>query len=125
MLKKQLLFSLRRLGRHKLNTTINVLGLTLGVLSCLVIFLFVSFEFSYDKFHPEGDRIYRLVGGFPGMTAPLGVDLRRESTGFETIVSFYTDDSKVIVPTATGKPARVFDEKGPGELSHMAFSEPE
>jgi predicted permease len=125
MLKKQLLFSLRRLGRHKLNTTINVLGLTLGVLSCLVIFLFVSFEFSYDKFHPEGDRIYRLVGGFPGMTAPLGVDLRRESTGFETIASFYTDDSKVIVPTATGKPPRIFDEKGPGELSHMAFSEPE
>ncbi len=53
MLKNQLLFALRRLGRHKLNTTINILGLTLGVLACLVIFLFVSFEFSYDKGRPR------------------------------------------------------------------------
>jgi hypothetical protein len=37
MIKKQLLFALRRLGRHKLTTTINVLGLTFGVLSCVVI----------------------------------------------------------------------------------------
>jgi ABC-type antimicrobial peptide transport system permease subunit len=125
MLKKQLLFSLRRLARHKLNTTINVLGLTLGILSCLVIFLFVSFEFSYDKFHPDGDRIYRLVGGFPGMTPPLGTDLRRESSGFGTVASFYIDDSKVIVSTATGKATRAFDEKGPGELSHMAYAGPE
>ena len=61
MIKKQLLFALRRLGRHKLTTSINVLGLTFGILSCVVIYLYVAYEFSYDKFHADGDRIYRLV----------------------------------------------------------------
>ena len=55
-MKKQLLFSLRRVSRHKLTTGINILGLTLGILSCLVIYLYVSFEFSYDKFHTDADR---------------------------------------------------------------------
>ena len=110
MVKKQLLFALRRLGRHKLNTTINVLGLTLGVLACLVIYLFVSFEFSYDKFHPEGDRIYRVVRtlynpageGSPGagLTPPLAADLRHESSGFSTVAGVYCLDSRVIVPGA-------------------------
>ena len=62
MLKQQLHFALRRLIRHKLTTGINILGLTLGVLSCLVIYLFVAFEFSYDKFHADRDRIEKRGG---------------------------------------------------------------
>ena len=61
MIKTQLPFALRRLSRHKLTTSINILGLTLGVLSCLVIYLYVGFECSYDKFHAQGDRIYRVI----------------------------------------------------------------
>ena len=53
-MKKQLLFALRRLGRHKLTTGINLLGLTFhGTLACMVIYLYVTFEFSYDKFHAD------------------------------------------------------------------------
>jgi len=132
MVKKQLLFALRRLGRHKLNTTINVLGLTLGVLACLVIYLFVSFEFSYDKFHPGGDRIYRLVrvlynaageaGPGAGLTPPLATDLRRESTGFSAVASVYCLDSRVVVPN--GNKTSTFAEIRPGEPQHMAFVEP-
>jgi hypothetical protein len=43
-MKKQLQFSFRRLGRHKLTTGINLLGLTFGILACVVIYLYVSFE---------------------------------------------------------------------------------
>ena len=64
MLKQQLLFTLRRLGRHKLTTTINVLGLTFGILSCLVIYLYVTFEFSFDRFHKDSNRIYRVIVQF-------------------------------------------------------------
>jgi len=138
MLPKQLLFALRRLGRHKLNTTINVLGLTLGVLACLVIYLFVSFEFSYDKDHPDGDRIYRLVriftnpdgeeGPGTGLTPPLATDLQRELPGFGTLAGIYVDDSRVIVPNAGGKGGastpRSFSELRPGELHHIAFVQP-
>jgi putative ABC transport system permease protein len=133
MAKKYFLLALRRLSRHKLNTTINVLGLTLGILSCLVIYLFVSFEFSYEKGRPDGDHIYRVVRIFTrptgeeapgsGMTPPLAADLRREATGFSTVTGFYVDDSRVTVPNG-GKPSTTFAETRPGESQHIAFAEP-
>src|ERR1022692_2779116 len=63
MIKKQLLFALRRLGRNKLTTSINILGLTFGILSCVVIYLYVVFEFSYDKFHDDADRVIPAISG--------------------------------------------------------------
>ena len=132
MIKKQLLFALRRLGLHKLTTSINVLGLTLGVLSCLVIYLYVAFEFSYDKFHPDADRIFRVVfattksnGGHnqsAGLTVPLAADLRRETTAFSAVTGLYTDDTRVIVPEP-GKPPRVIPEIGEDERQHMTFAD--
>jgi ABC-type antimicrobial peptide transport system permease subunit len=132
MIKKQLLFALRRLSRHKLTTSINVLGLTLGVLSCLVIYLYVSFEFSYDKFHADRDRIYRIVvwtsqsnGSHhegAGMTTPLATDLRRETTGFSAVTGLYTDDTRVLVPMA-GKPAEVIPAVSDGEKQHITFAD--
>src|ERR1019366_9995209 len=108
MIKKQLLFALRRLGLHKLTTSINVLGLTFGILSCVVIYLYVAFEFSYDKFHTDADRIYRLVSSSTGMNgvqyfgvgmaAPVGSALRNETTGFSAVTTLFTDDSRVLIP---------------------------
>jgi putative ABC transport system permease protein len=133
MQKKQLLFALRRLSRHKLNTTINIVGLTLGVLACLVIYLFVSFEFSYDSFHPDRDKIFRVVrnitmptgeeGPGSGMTAPLAADLRREATGYSIVTGINVYDSRVLVPNPN-KPPTAFPAGRPGELRHMAFAEP-
>lgn len=132
MIKKQLLFGLRRLGRHKLTTSINVLGLTLGVLSCLVIYTYVAFELSYDKFHPDRDRIFRVVrrstrdngthGDGAGLTPPFAADLRRETTGFSAVTGLYTDDTRVLVPIA-GKPARVIPANGEGEPDHINFAD--
>ena len=132
MIKKQLLFALRRLGRHKLTTTINILGLTFGILSCLVIYLYVAFEFSYDKFHADADRIYRVVisttnsngtqNSGAGMTPPLAADLRREATGFSAVTGLYTDDSRVLVPEP-GKPARVIPGIREDERQHISFAD--
>jgi putative ABC transport system permease protein len=132
MIKQQLLFALRRLSRHKLTTGINILGLTLGVLSCLVTYCYVSFEFSYDKFHADGDRIYRVVlssvnengthHASAGLTPPFGADLRRETTGFSAVTGLYTDDTRVLVPVA-GKPARVIPTNSEGEQDHITFAD--
>jgi predicted permease len=132
MMKKQLLFALRRLSSHKLTTIINILGLTLGVLSCMVIYLYVSFEFSYDKFHADADRIYRVVvstvnsGGSrhigASMPAPLATDLRNEATGFSAVTGFYTDDTRVLIPVA-GKPARVIPPISEDERQHINFAD--
>lgn len=60
MLKNYLLVALRALHRKKGYTVVNVLGLTLGVAASLLIFQYVSYELSYDVFHEDGNRIYRL-----------------------------------------------------------------
>ena len=61
MLANYLKLAIRNLLRQKFYTGINVAGLTLGVAGCLLIFMFVQNELSYDKFHAKGDRIYRLL----------------------------------------------------------------
>ena len=51
--------AIRYLFRNKGYTTTNILGLAIGIASCILIMLFVRSEFSYDRFHSKSDRIYR------------------------------------------------------------------
>jgi putative ABC transport system permease protein len=51
----------RSLNKHKAYSLINVFGLTLGIASCLVIFLVVRYELGYDKFNIKANRIYRVT----------------------------------------------------------------
>ena len=46
--------------RQKGYFLINLLGLTIGLTACILIAFYVIDEFSYDKFHEKGDRIYRV-----------------------------------------------------------------
>ncbi|GEO06950.1 ABC transporter permease [Adhaeribacter aerolatus] len=73
--------ALRNLLKQKFYTIINVAGLTLGISCCLLIFLFVQNELSYDKFHAKGDRVYRVLrvaamngeeGKIPYTSGPYG-----------------------------------------------------
>src|SRR5688500_14998974 len=50
----------RNLRRQKVFSTINLLGLTVSIASTLLIYLYVRHEFSYDRFHPHVDRLYRV-----------------------------------------------------------------
>jgi len=126
--KKQLLFALRRLGRDKLTTNINLLGLTFGILSCLVIYLYVSFELSYDKFHADADRIYRIVsttsyhGKGASMSGPFGSALRQETTAFSAVTTLFTDDTKVLIPIP-GRPARVIPGINSDQTYHIVFAD--
>ncbi len=60
MIKNYFKTALRSLLKNKGFTTINVLGLTLGIASCLLIVFYVLDELSYDKFNEKADRIYRV-----------------------------------------------------------------
>jgi putative ABC transport system permease protein len=53
--------STRVLLRHKLYTTINILGLAVSMGVCLLIYQYIHFERSYDQFHPKAERTYRLT----------------------------------------------------------------
>lgn len=59
MFKNYLKVALRYLKSHKGYTTINVLGLAVGIACCILIMLFVKSEWSFDRFHSKSDRIYR------------------------------------------------------------------
>lgn len=60
MIRHYLTHFVRNLQRQKLFTFINVLGLTVGIASSLLIYLYARHEFSYDRFHPHADHIYRV-----------------------------------------------------------------
>ena len=60
MLKNYLTIALRNLVRYKTYTAINALGLATGIAFCLLTFLFVRHEWTYDQFHEKSDRIFRL-----------------------------------------------------------------
>lgn len=49
--------------RHKPFSFINILGLTIGITVCMMIYLFIMNEFSVDGFHKNKDHIYRVMRG--------------------------------------------------------------
>jgi len=71
MFKNYLKIGWRNLVKNKAFSTINILGLTIGITVCLLIFLFILNEFSVDNFHKDGDRIYRVMRGYDKLKAPV------------------------------------------------------
>ena len=61
MLKNYFKVAVRNLLRHKGYTFINILGLAVGIAASVLIFLYIQNELSYDRFHENADRTYRLV----------------------------------------------------------------
>ncbi len=60
MLQTYFKIATRNLARHRANSFVNLAGLVLGLASVLVIVLYVQNELSYDDFHPDADRLYRV-----------------------------------------------------------------
>ncbi len=89
MLGSYMKVALRHLKKYKLYAVLNIIGLSLGLASCILIFLYVDFEFRYDKFHPNADRIYRPVTEeFAGSSYLLGERLLAEVPEVEEVVRF-------------------------------------
>jgi len=61
MIKNYLKIALRNILRHKGYSIINILGLTIGVTACLLIVLFIKYEYSFENMHVKADRIYRVL----------------------------------------------------------------
>ncbi|MDX1627130.1 MAG: ABC transporter permease, partial [Fulvivirga sp.] len=61
MLQNFFKIAFRNLVKSKIYSFINIIGLSVGIASCLVILLHVEDELSYDDFHEKSDRIHKLV----------------------------------------------------------------
>jgi putative ABC transport system permease protein len=118
MLKNYWVVAWRSLVRNKIYSFINVLGLALGICACLVIYLIASYEFSFDNFHPDRDRIFCvdavLHGGHRNcVPGPMPAAMRREMTGFQTVAAFQTYVASVTIPGGrNGKPKSFDDDAG-------------
>ncbi len=62
MLRNYLTIAWRNLLRHQVFSLINILGLAIGMAACLMVLQYAFFESSFDGFHPNKDRIYRVAG---------------------------------------------------------------
>lgn len=117
MFKNYFTIALRNLKRNKIFSLINIAGLAIGISASLVIYLIVQHELNYDKFHKDGDRIYRVVTKieFPDLTihnsgvpVPTANAMRSEVTGIEHLTHFVTVAHKVSVPSPGTQSPAVF-----------------
>lgn len=76
MLKNYYKVAIRNILKYKMFSAINILGMTIGITSCLMIILYVTHELGYDKFHADADRIYQV-----GLNGKIGgQDIRVANT---------------------------------------------
>ncbi len=61
MLRNYLTTAYRHLLRHRTTTLMNVISLSVGIACCLVVYVIVKHEYTYDNFQPQADRMYRVV----------------------------------------------------------------
>jgi len=120
MFKNYFTVALRNFGRNKTFSVINVLGLSIGISAALVIFLIVRYEYSYDRFEKDGDRIYRVVldakfngseGHSSAVPAPLSGAIQREITGIDEtvpVMTFQGDATANVVVTGNSGQDVVF-----------------
>ena len=64
MWKNYLLIAWRTLKRDKLFTALNIVGLAIGVVACMLIYIYVQDELSFDAHHAKSDRTYRIQSHF-------------------------------------------------------------
>lgn len=125
MFQNYLLTALRNFRQNKVFAIINILGLAIGITASLVIFMIVYYEFSFEKFEKEGDRIFRVVidakfngteGHSTGVPAPLSTAMRNEITGVEESVPVmhFQGDSRVEVRITTDAGKEVIIKKQEG-----------
>jgi len=87
MIRNYLKIAIRNLLRQRAFSFINIFGLALGIATCLLIALYVRFETSFDRYHTDADRIYRVVKDFvnddgsrvPDATTPPAIAMAMQS----------------------------------------------
>src|SRR6202044_2017344 len=118
MLKNYFRVALRNFWRNRAFSAINILGLAIGISASLIIYLLVYYDFTFDKFEKDGDRIYRIVGTgtFQGNTwhnnclpEPMGPAVEKDLSGMEVVAPFTTaDELRVTIPHSDRNQSAVF-----------------
>lgn len=95
MLKNYFVVAVRNILKHKFFAAINIIGLVIGMACCLLIFVYVKDELSYDRFHKDYENLYRvgLQGKIAGQeifttnsSLPLAATMQSDIPGVEQVL---------------------------------------
>lgn len=120
MLKSYFKIAFRNLWKNKLNSLLNITGLTLGIACSLLMLFHVKEELSWDKQFPKADRIYRITNEGLGdndrhwaVVSPLhGLEIRDHIPEIDLTTRFFYMYTNILAYTPTGKAPKRFEEQG-------------
>ncbi|MBC9934309.1 ABC transporter permease [Chitinophaga qingshengii] len=128
MFKNYLKTAWKNLRCHTSYVVINTIGLAVGIAACLLIFLLIQYETSFDNFHHNKERIYRVAGAVQtphgmsysmGSGYPVAEALLIDYPQLEKVARIYDRTNRqVTVMNNTGNPQEKFKE-------HIFYAEPE
>ncbi len=110
MIRNYIKVALRNLWKNKGYSAINIIGLSAGLATCLLILLYVWDELSYDKFNEKADRIYRVdsdikFGGtdmkLSVSSDPMGATLKRDYPQVEQFTRIYASEGSKLIKKGT------------------------
>ena len=98
--------AVRNILHHKVSFLINIAGLSVGMAYCILIFLWVNYELSFDRYHEKANRIYRLAtymdfgkmrGGYAASNYIAGKTLAKDYPEVEKSVRFQKIPFKILI----------------------------
>ena len=123
MIRNYFKTSFRSLVRNKTYAFINIAGLATGIAVCMMIFIIIQFQTSYDTFHPKKDRAYRVLTEYHHVDAanitydksvPYAMPLGLKNTfpqAEEVAPVFASHNDELQVPAENGAPQKIFKEE--------------
>jgi putative ABC transport system permease protein len=119
MFKNYFKVAWRNFRKNKLTTLINIFGLSIGISAALIIYLFIQFNFSFDTYERDKERIYRVVtenqeNKNPGVPVPLFVAIQKNIPGIEKTAAIfrYAGNVKISILHPDNRPAKELKNQG-------------
>ena len=117
MIKNHIKIAFRNLQRNRTYAFLNISGLAVGIAACLLLFVIIQFETSFDNFHNNRKNIYRLGSEFhnqdgvsysDGVPFPATAALRNDFPQIKKVGAIYRDNGQVTLKNENNKIIKKF-----------------
>ncbi|MDX1530193.1 MAG: ABC transporter permease [Rhodothermales bacterium] len=123
MLKNYLTLAVRTLRKHPSTTAINVAGLAIGLAACVLIVLFIQHERSFDRFHANADRLYRLTKTETFPDQPPTANAVLPGNVAPALEADFPEIEEAVRTVIFNGPALVQSDEVATEVEHLAFAD--
>lgn len=135
MIRNYFKTAFRNFIRNRNYTIINIAGMAVGITVCMMIFIIIQYQTSFDAFHPEKDRIFRVLTEYHNADAgsisygkdvpvPLPVGIKTAFPQIEQVAPvFASQNDQLLVPDNNGTPVKTFKEQSGVFFTSPSFFE--